>query len=713
MSDWVGFELPIPGKEVLDKVKDLLEVLTFFLDIIKVILQTIEIFLIDFGNPVKLVLLAILAIINALFDALKQTGLYAYYDVPNPLQDPNFTRFQGGLQGFVERFKGSLFDSKDPFRPQPAAGGTESGFILIVVDAANIYTLIGLIKSLMRFFGKELNFAQYVAPSNVKVFPAGKKPGALGGANIDPILQAAAVFGVDLKGLAIEWSLATTQNPPDPGFTGAIARLGAEFIPQKWLIEKTGREGGPEIATTTVPTTFEDKHGNPIKRKVKVRDEHGDLFRKFEKYYVIDAQSNSATYFLGQLGTFRFIDTDVTKDKTYYYRVRAFSGPLDVSSNNTIEFKDPERIALTGEYVQRWPSNGSENVIMGRPSGVVTGRVPNVPSDFDVIKVVNATFRTAFALGFHLPKDPEATFDSNGSPTGDTSPIQVGRGSLAELGGPLGAVIPAGFANPGSGSITDPVTGQHPDVTYNLLSVKLHSARLTNTIVNSLLENSSMIGSLRALMQGSLPKPINGKGYLGGGATSIQDLVTKFITLPEGFPDTYDPKVYDTYSAAYVDIGTRQNVLAVVSFLKSFTLGGNPPDWIQISILRDIIPWSGQFIYELIARIQALIDAFKSSLDEIAAFIDLLIRKINVLEQFIQFLVDIINFLESLAIGFHILAVPATSGGIPEWINQIDNAGGSPPSSGPGGYSAGIALAYVAPDVGFIAKAFGTIFGGS
>ena len=163
----------------------------------------------------------------------------------------------------------------------------------------------------------------------------------------------ASVFGAVLKGLAIEWSLATNQQPPDPGFNDLVATVGSEFIPQRWLIEKTGREGGPDTVVVNEETRFEDKKGKPISRKRRVRDESGDYFRNFEKYYVLDPSTNGVSFFLGQLGTFRYIDTDVTKDKTYYYRVRAFSGPLDVADDGTLNLPAPEINMLTGELIQR------------------------------------------------------------------------------------------------------------------------------------------------------------------------------------------------------------------------------------------------------------------------------------------------------------------------------------------------------------------------
>lgn len=708
MSDWKALEVKIPGKDLLEDVRGVLETLLTFMEIIKALLNTISLFLIDFGNPIRALVQALLALIQQLFESLKRTGLFGYFDIPNPTQDPNFDRFKGGYQAFTERFKASLFDAKDPFRPQPLAGSTLSGFVIIVADADTVFGMLRLIKILLRFFGKEILSAKYTAPANARVFPAGLKTTAQGGTSIDPILQVASVFGANLKGFALEWTLASQQYPPDPGFGDLVATVSSELIPQRWIIEKTNVPGGPTPKTVNAETNFEDRTGKPISRKVIVRDEQGDVFRQFEKYIVIDPTSATAIFSLGQLGKFRYIDSDVEKDSTYYYRIRAFSGSLAVQSHDTIDFPDPEVDGQTKEYIQRWPSTDPNNpVIMGRPSPILTCRLPNIPPNFDVITNIEDAFKMAFALGFHLPLDPTADFDAEGRPISGTPVSQVGRGSLTNIGGVLSQIIPITY----TGKITaDPTTKDFPDITQNFLSVKLQASRLTQMVGSSLLENSAMLNPLRDLFQGTIPRPIPSVGNFIDNNGTIGEMVVAFNNIPSDFPTTYHPEVYQTSAAAFNDVSTRLDLLDVITFIKSFTLGGTPPDWISISLLRDIIPWSGQFIYDLLNRIDALADAFRSAIDEIKAFIDTVSRKIDVLERFIKYLIEILNYLDSFSAGFFFLNVPSTGGGIPAWISAIDNAGGTRPPSGPGGYSAGVALAYAGTNIDAFVTAFGLIF---
>jgi hypothetical protein len=127
--------------------------------------------------------------------------------------------------------------------------------------------------------------------------------------------------------------------------------------------------------------------------------------------------------------------------------------------------------------------------------------------------------------------------------------------------------------------------------------------------------------------------------------------------------------------------------------------------------LRDIVPWSGEIIYSLLDKIQALVDAFKGVMSELNDFIGLLSRKIDTLERLLEELISVLDFIESLQIGAFVLAVPEVEGTVDNWVAAVETAGGTVPPSGPGGYSAGVALAYVGPDVTALKAAFSLIFG--
>jgi len=295
----------------------------------------------------------------------------------------------------------------------------------------------------------------------------------------------------------------------------------------------------------------------------------------------------------------------------------------------------------------------------------------------------------------------------------------IGQGSMSNIAGPIqfdSRIVygsPNGVTFASDGSVTsvtaDPVTGDYPNVVHNFFVVKQYAAKLARATAMSLYESGEGLTSYRNLYKAALPFPVGSKGFLESPST-MEELVAQYNTLPTNFPQQYVPQVYVTNNYAYYNAEVRLNLQRAIQFIGAFSLGGTSPDWVSISLLQDIIPWTGRFLYELIAKINGLLDGFKSALDELKAFIDLVVRKIDSLERFIQFLIEILNYLDSFSAGFYFLNVPETDKGLPGWTEAIDTAGGTPPPSGPGGYSAGVGLAYVGTDVQAFVSAFSLIF---
>ena len=723
--NWESLSIQIPGQELLEKARNVLETLMVFLEVLKTILETVKTFLIDFGNPIRALVEALIRLILELFNSLQRTGIYGWFDIPNPLVDPNFNRHVGGFPAFVTRFKGGLYDPRDPNRPQPISGLNKGGFTIIVADAESANGLVRLIQVLLRFFGREFLTPQYPPPANFKVLPLGAKG--------DPILSIVKLFQEQPKSVVVEWSLPPTANPGDPGFSDLIQAFSTNFIPPKFLIEKSDANpavgevdvsqlSDPDAAgpvTAILPTKFEvrGRPGAVVKHKVRLTDSYKDPFFKFKKYIVVDTTHSTTTFILGQLGTFRYIDTDVELNKTYYYRCRAFSGDLAISGTS-VNFESPKTNVIDSTPFIEWPGSDPKNPpVMGRGSPIAPIRIPTYPPKFDVIETLRRLFQTAFSLNFHLPLPPGAKFDSSGIAIDPTLNSDIGKDSLKALAGPLTSFQAIPLVGDTVSSVVDvtakfqpsPVTGQLPTLPWNDPSVQRNSSRLATIVAGAMLEANSAV-AFKALMEGVYPK--GSPSVTGLTATNLKDLVFEITKVQDnnvsGQGGVQAAGVL--YGAVFADPQVRLNILAAVNFCKAFTLGGAPPDWIQVSFLRDIVPWSGQLLYELLAKMQALLDAYSGVIDEIKNFIDLIIRKIDVLEQFLEYLISILNFIESLSLGFFILSVPETDGDVNEWVSLIDNAGGTPPPSGPDGYTGGVAFAYVAPDVAAFAAAFNLIF---
>jgi hypothetical protein len=774
---WKSLAIQVPGKDLLKKARNILETLLVYLEVIKTFLETVKAFLKDFGNPLKTLLEALLNLINTLIEALKRTGIYALFDTPDLFLDPKLLRHAGGFQRFKLRWKGSLVDAQDFNRPQPIAGALKGGYVVIVADANGPAKLIALVKILLRFFGQEFLKPKYQPPSNVRVVPVGEKG--------DPILAVTKVFKNQVKALAIEWSLPTNLPSADPAFQGLATELSQEFFPPKWLIERSAiplnnevrsdQIGDPAEAgqvTGTVMTGFINPRPAPgvpankqIPRKVKVKDQNGDPFIKFQAYAVISPGNNPASFFLGQLGTFRFIDTNVEVDKTYFYRVRAYSGNLSFAENASIGSLSYPLTAITpnmndgGTLYFEWPSKDpNDPVIVGRPSPIVRGKVPKFNPKFDVVEVLRRLFLTAFSLNFHLPLPPatplkdalghdvldaqgytvyKPQFAANGDPLPPLTTTDIGRNSLTTLAGALGSYtsVPVIDLDGQLGSVqyvANPATGQLPQMPWQLKRVRYAAARLAVKFAGVFLEvDSTLAENFRQLMQNNLPAGVPTTGGTLTGLTTLEQVVfaltkvdfeqsavgkaasaaleTDVFSTDVFGTSTVDQNTAATYGSAFSDPIVRKNVLRAVNYLLALGYQGVPPNWIQLSLLRDILPWSGQLLYDLLAKIQALYDAFKGVIEELKAFIELLIRKIDVLERFIQFLIEILNYIESLSAGFYFLSVTGLTGDVGQWFDALDVAQNEPPS-GPSGYTASITLAYLAVDVAAFEAAFSAIF---
>lgn len=772
MANWNAIEVQIPGKDLLKDVRQLLETLLVYLEVLKAILETIKAFLIDFGNPIKAIVEALMRLIVTLIEALKKSGIYAYWNIPNPLEDPNFSFVSGGFQGFKERFIGSLYDVQDINRPQPIAGASLSQYFLIVVDAQAPYQLIQMVATLIRLLRGGMHFYRpaYPPPMGLRVVPVGDAG--------DPILSLAGVFTKRPKALAVEWSLPTFSPSADGTFTGVTGALVNEFVPPKWILERSERplntelyvdpEAGddpltdPEAAgyvTTLVPTSMKDPRTNRVvMRKVRVVDEYGEPFTKFQRYIDVSSQA-LGTMLMGQLGTFRWIDTEVEYGKTYYYRVRAYTGKVawEDKEAGLIKFSRDRILPNMNEYQSKyleWPAAKPDHPpVMGHPSGVVKGTLFQVPEAVDIQEALFRLFLAAFSLNFHIPaptgpyeldgngnvrldEDDNPIsgppFDENGDPVFPYPVEIIGRGSIDTLSGTLASFTadPVVKLLGDQGQwVPDPATGKYPDVPWIRLAVRWQAGRMANRFSGFFMESANfVVEAFVALLLAPLPEGVPPTAGLPNstlrGVKTLKDLIyaltdAQKVQGPSGAGAAVASTLYysvsqdqaSTYGSAFSDALVRKNILRAIQYLRSLGGQGVPPNWQSISLLRDLVPWSGQFLYDLLAKIQAMLDAYKGVLDEIKAFIDLIIRKIDALEAFIQYLVDLLNYIEGMSLGFYFLDSGLLHGGAEEWVDVLNAAEGDYPRSGPSGYTAGTALAVVGPDIGAFVNALKVIFG--
>jgi hypothetical protein len=251
-------------------------------------------------------------------------------------------------------------------------------------------------------------------------------------------------------------------------------------------------------------------------------------------------------------------------------------------------------------------------------------------------------------------------------------------------------------------STSTTATGRALEMPWQQADVRHQASRLTVTTTSAMLTGGSQfVNGFKSLCQGPLPKGAFQTTWSTPTST-IEDLVLAMTADPT------DDSV-KSYVSAYTDPELRANIAAAIEYVKVFSLGGDTPDWSSVSLLRDVIPWNGSLLYDMLAQVTALGDAFKGASEELVTFIDLIQRKIDVLERFLAYLIEILNFVESLELNVSVLSVPVIPGGVKDWMAAFDSAL-NPPTSGPNGYTGGIAFAYLGPDAAAIAAAFGQIF---
>jgi hypothetical protein len=779
MATWEGFQIQIPAQGLLRDLEQILETLLVFMEIVKSILEVVKVFLLLFANPLILLLEALMALIMDLYHMLMQTGVYAYFDLPDLAHDPNFKSFAGGSAAFKARFKGSLLDLKDSHRPQPTAL-LQGGFVLMVIDADGPLILIQIIKAIIAFFRNPSKIVepQYPAPVHLKAVPIDKAG--------SPILDIENLLSNQSKSLAIEWQLPGIVPSASAGFTGLTAMVIQNFRVPNWLIEiGTAPPTQPIVITpdpvtqiwsnsamydsTTcgrvvqnVPTLHTDPRnigGKSPTTQVPLLDDHHDPVVKFSFYTIVDG----FTALLADLGgTVRFVWDNIPLDTVYYIRVRAFFGTLSVNefgSDGFCTLNWPLQLITDGQTKSaftylKWPSASATDISIGKPSTMIRAQLASVP-DFDVMGDLRALFGAAFALNFHvsLPASQPETgpvgtvlvdshgnviyqpqFDSGGNPIPPLTSANIGYGSLQGLSGSVSTIYPVAAqvapyypTNPVPASFfAADASGHTYQWPWQDPIVQAQANKLAIKFGNILLEQGkTQISAFKQVMRGPLSAgAVPGYSSLEQLVLSVTATVAPDVSTPPGT----SPSVAAAYEAAqaylnttvpqqtaqaYMDIFScavaRRNVLAGINYLKSLGFQGVPNDWLSMSIM-DLIPWSGQILRQLIGVVQGLIDAFKALIQEIIDYINLIERKINALEIFIEYLISILNFLLSLNVGFYLLFEPKISGDVTAWFNAIDSTAGTPPMSGPDGYTAGICLAYLLPDVSAIADAFGLIF---
>jgi len=158
-SDWVVVQpslKPLTDKiePILAPVLSVIDLTIQILNITQSILNIIKAFLIGVLDPLRPIVEAIIAEIQALISDLRQAGFYLHGDWNLFDWNTYYSDLLGGYEEYQNRMIGRLLDASDPTRPNFSPQSATLGLFLYATSG-DVGVLIAIIKQLVDFFGQK------------------------------------------------------------------------------------------------------------------------------------------------------------------------------------------------------------------------------------------------------------------------------------------------------------------------------------------------------------------------------------------------------------------------------------------------------------------------------------------------------------------------------------------------------------------------------
>lgn len=204
-----------------DVLNSVVEFLINVANVALTILEVVKSLLIGLLNPIKAIVEAIIAEIEAFLNDLRQLGVYATWDdIVYP-----FNNLVGGFGPYQARMLGRLTNRNDPTRPNFSTRSSVAGvFLYFNANPTGIYQVIDLVRLILRLFG--FNYVRnrgFPTPVGLTVSYGGSDIAAFG--DLGKILR-----GGDVPDVAkVRWTIA-----PPATVVGPVPLLPA---PPKFLVE--------------------------------------------------------------------------------------------------------------------------------------------------------------------------------------------------------------------------------------------------------------------------------------------------------------------------------------------------------------------------------------------------------------------------------------------------------------------------------------------
>jgi len=180
-------QLPKEIKETAEGLSDILGVFVTVLELLNVVLETVKVFIIDLTDPAKLLIKALITILEQLKKQLEASGIYFLPLLPteskiSPTLTPEaftgidvtglqfavgdrFNSIKGGSKAFINKICASLDDPADTNRPKFSADA-KAGCLVLAMDSGNIFPLIQKIYKMARIFQLEFK-VNFNPPSSI------------------------------------------------------------------------------------------------------------------------------------------------------------------------------------------------------------------------------------------------------------------------------------------------------------------------------------------------------------------------------------------------------------------------------------------------------------------------------------------------------------------------------------------------------------------
>lgn len=165
---WQGVSVGIPGDltAAADLFNSIIEFLIRVANIAVATLEVVKSLLVGLIGPIRAIIEAIIAEIEAFLNDLRQLGVYATWDEP---VFP-FTNIVGGFTAYQTRMLGKLSNRADPTRPNFSSRSLAVGvFLYVNANPTGIYTIINLIQLILRLFGINRRNRSYPTPVGLSV----------------------------------------------------------------------------------------------------------------------------------------------------------------------------------------------------------------------------------------------------------------------------------------------------------------------------------------------------------------------------------------------------------------------------------------------------------------------------------------------------------------------------------------------------------------